>query len=992
MQGIIFEKVLQMSLLGCYSIGLVLAVRLLLVRCGRRYAYQLWVLLFISLCLPVSLPGNYSLIPGQVMEFSRQGAVEQMAANGLQDRKVVIHRLSPGEVSSEEVRHTERPIENMEEFRIQGEEKKESFGEIFAGEQKSLFQEMEKIWISGVILFTVCILCSVCRISRQCSRYRRAGSRKEDGIVEAEGLPSPFLWGFFRPVIYLPSGLKGKERTYILAHEMIHRKRKDHLIRFLILAVTVLHWFNPLVWIAYSLCCRDMEISCDEAVLEGSADSIRKAYAESLLKYAAGQNHFILSPPGFGEPSVKSRIKNVLRFRRKSIWISAAAGLCVAGVAVGLLHRPEEAELHAGELVQETEVLQGREEPAVDADEGEVINNGRELISVAGEYYYMDGIPLYSDGKALYASVTGDDGIWHACRYEMDGSGSRKLFEGRIVDIAEYGQVLYCMFPAENSNGECLGWYNIQTEKTGVFSEECISCLGKDAGFLYTSRKEPDGLHVGRIREADLAVMPDPIEEGIPEEEILEFYADESRRHLIFVTETGGVIQCCSYNMESGAFIKKELTGLPYFAVLDGYLYFQREKSRVDHTMELFRTDYEFAFEEQVGEDLTLLCADERSHTLLAEKKVEHPDYGPVSSLVRVLPEKKEEQMVLDMERMLPAAGEEKSVGDVFLTWEYAPGDRMEYAELNLVEDRLYVTVRHLHGQLSEADRQEELSEEVRLTVNSQGEIGIWDPEKLTPGWKDVSWCTEPLVGQPADPEENGWDLRHAVDVREQSDSLPDHPGAAEKKQIYLLGETEHWTLYGKGDYQSMLLARNGRYSQINYPYMADYKISPTLLEADFDHDYITELAVIFNSRRGTGMPADTLLVADFENNGSWVYRFLEEDCAEQLTARLTSERTEHGLQAFLDGEPAGAVMEDGEEGRMFQSVRVGQQVRFFLDEESQKIRVLAELEFYDDRDSVKLEHNGCAVMADVIWKESEFLLKNVACVESGEYRPKEER
>ncbi len=1013
MRGLLFAKIFQMSLIGCCSIGVVLAVRLLLIRCGRRYAYQLWLLVFVSLCLPVSLPGNYSLIPESVAGFSladvleareeqveaQEEQTEAQEARRMETQKeqteaeeaqpVTLHRQSAAGIATGRLQNAAGTAP-AEQVPLPAAE--EPAGRRFGQNRSVSMADAEKVWILGVLSLGLYYLSALYRMSRRCSRYGRPEQKDGMRIVEAQGVPSPFVWGFFRPVIYLPSGLAGEERTYILAHEEIHRSRRDHLVKLLLLSVTILHWFNPFVWTAYVLSCKDMEISCDEEVLERSGTSIRKAYAQSLLKYAAVQNRFILSPPGFGEPSVKSRIRNVLRFRKKSMWISMAAGLCVAGVAVGFLHYPSGEKAPAKKPVQEALPLPEGEEPATDQKEGLVANNGGEIVCVEGEYYYMDGAPLYSDGKALYTSVQGDDGTWHVCRYETDGSGFRWLFNGRIVDSTEYGQFLYCMFPAKNG-GECLGWYDTWAEESGRFSREGVSYLGNYAGYLYTSRREADGLHVDRIREIDRTEMPDLMKEGIPADEILMFYADEGRDRLIFAaaSEAGtdhAQILCYSYEPGSGALVSRELTGLPHFAVMDGAVYFQRYRSREDRTPELFRTDYEFAEEEQIGEGLTLLLADEEMHTLLAEKKTDHPVYGSVSSLVRVLPDQKKEEMLLDMEAMLPAAGDaEPAIDSVCIDWEFQRGDSVAYSELNLFPEMVYVTVSHLTGGTAgtdgQADGSPELAqEEVHLTVSGQGGIGIWFPDRLTPGWEDDSWYTEPMVGHPVGMEAKGWDPEHAADVREQFQNLPTEPGVSERKKTYLLGETEYWTLYGKGDYRSMLLARNGRYTEITHPYRSGRPEEPELWEADLDHDGITELAVRFCVKHGTGSSIDTLLVADFENNGAWVYQFLEEDFTEQMREHLTWERTEHGLQAYIDGEPAGAPMEDEEGVGSFQSASVGQLVGFSFDEAEGKIRLRAELEFWSEDAPGTAGSNGCALTADVVWGDRRFSLKNVGCGE----------
>lgn len=171
------------------------------------------------------------------------------------------------------------------------------------------------------------------------------------------------------------AGMEDEERNYVLCHEKYHRKRKDHLIKILLYGITVIYWYHPLVWISYRLCCKDMEISCDEAVLERADQRIRKAYARSLLKFAAKQNHYVFTPLTFGEPSVRSRIENVLKYRKKGIALSAVAVAATVLLGVGMMTQPKETVLE-----QKTSI-----EPA-DSLKLKVCNNGGEVIKVGSSY------------------------------------------------------------------------------------------------------------------------------------------------------------------------------------------------------------------------------------------------------------------------------------------------------------------------------------------------------------------------------------------------------------------------------------------------------------------------------------------------------------------------------------------------------------------------------------------------------------------------------
>ena len=145
------------------------------------------------------------------------------------------------------------------------------------------------------------------------------------GIWESSRIPSPFILGYLRPRIYLPTQLSPGNRRYILAHEQAHLKQGDHWFKLLGYIALVVHWFNPLVWCAYLLLCRDMEMACDERVVKGMDLEERKHYSAALLACSARRPHLTAFPVAFGEVSVKQRILRVLKYSKPGLWISLAA-------------------------------------------------------------------------------------------------------------------------------------------------------------------------------------------------------------------------------------------------------------------------------------------------------------------------------------------------------------------------------------------------------------------------------------------------------------------------------------------------------------------------------------------------------------------------------------------------------------------------------------------------------------------------------------------
>jgi len=159
-------------------------------------------------------------------------------------------------------------------------------------------------------------------------------------IYETEGIRTPIILGIIKPRIYLPAGLTENERSYIIRHELNHIKRFDHIIKPFAYFVLCIHWFNPLVWIAFSLMSEDMEMSCDESVIREMGSGIKKSYSSSLLYLSAGRRKVAGCPLAFGENSTKKRIINVLNYKKPGLWVVVAALIAVVAIIIGLMSDP----------------------------------------------------------------------------------------------------------------------------------------------------------------------------------------------------------------------------------------------------------------------------------------------------------------------------------------------------------------------------------------------------------------------------------------------------------------------------------------------------------------------------------------------------------------------------------------------------------------------------------------------------------------------------
>lgn len=208
---------------------------------------------------------------------------------------------------------------------------------VFPGDL-SLLQLLTMVWLTGIAVFLGLQACSFCRLRRSVA----LAVRFEENVYECADIPVPFVMGFFRPVIYLPTGITENERDCILLHEQCHIRRHDHQVKLLAALLLAVYWFHPLVWLAYDLMCKDMEMSCDEMVVQTAGAGVKEVYSRTLLGLAVKDGErrgFRAGYAAFGNTSVKERIGNILDFKspgKQAVVLGAALSVLIA--AAGLLN------------------------------------------------------------------------------------------------------------------------------------------------------------------------------------------------------------------------------------------------------------------------------------------------------------------------------------------------------------------------------------------------------------------------------------------------------------------------------------------------------------------------------------------------------------------------------------------------------------------------------------------------------------------------------
>lgn len=192
------------------------------------------------------------------------------------------------------------------------------------------------LWLAGMAALLVHALVSAGKLKRKLA----TAILLRDNIYESEFVDSPFVFGVVKPNIYLPMHMDEGTAAYVIAHEHAHLARRDHWWKVLGYLVLALHWFNPLVWVAYILFCRDIELACDEKVVKGLDGAARADYSQALLSCAAPKRAVAACPLAFGEGNIKTRVKSALHYKKPAFWVAAAAVLAVVIMAVCFLTNP----------------------------------------------------------------------------------------------------------------------------------------------------------------------------------------------------------------------------------------------------------------------------------------------------------------------------------------------------------------------------------------------------------------------------------------------------------------------------------------------------------------------------------------------------------------------------------------------------------------------------------------------------------------------------
>lgn len=307
----VFLQLLNMSFTASIVIGMVLAVRIILQKVPKVFSYLLWSVVLFRLICPYSFESIYSLLPTNANPISKD----------------ILYMQSP-------ITNTGIGVINHSVNAILP----AATPQTSANPLQILLVIFSHIWLLGVAAMLVYSLIALFRLKKElmnATLYR-------DNIFISSRIHTAFVMGIFSPKIYLPSNLNSTERSYILLHEQTHIRRLDHIFKLFSFLALCIHWFNPFVWAAFFLSSKDMEMSCDEAVIKRLGDDVKKDYSASLLTLATGRRIVSGTPLAFGEGDTKGRIKNVLNYRKPGFWAVSVSVLAIVFMVIGLITSPKD--------------------------------------------------------------------------------------------------------------------------------------------------------------------------------------------------------------------------------------------------------------------------------------------------------------------------------------------------------------------------------------------------------------------------------------------------------------------------------------------------------------------------------------------------------------------------------------------------------------------------------------------------------------------------
>lgn len=441
----LFISVVNMSITASFVVLAVIIIRLFLKKAPKIFSYLLWLPVLIRFLIPISFEAGFGIVP--VVSF--------VGANEVFVNEVTTHSYLPDEKANGAGENSQEDFFTEETQDLPGEKVATESVYTYDAEQTAAVFNIPANIIK--ILAFVWIFVGVCMVLYEIVSYRifmqklwkesgrsikEEGKRRDIFIWVSGAVKTPFASGFFSPVIYLPENLEAEQKELILEHEKIHIRRLDHVIKPMAMLVCCVYWFNPFAWLAFYLMERDMESSCDEAVLRKIGYERKKEYAGTLLSLAVRETWRPGHPIAFGESNVKSRIKHAVKMQKASGFTFAAGAVIAAAAVFFLLVNHTQAAEENGEIYLSTE----NTEKIYEAPKMEEV---RDTVPEKSEEKSLGGVPGTDSNDTAETEYVSPDGYVRNTNYDP----SRDQFEILLLTSTQAHadiEILYS-YPVEYS-------------------------------------------------------------------------------------------------------------------------------------------------------------------------------------------------------------------------------------------------------------------------------------------------------------------------------------------------------------------------------------------------------------------------------------------------------------------------------------------------------------------------------------------------------------
>ena len=428
MEGL-FLKVLEMSVTGSIVILITMLARFLLKKRSKRFIMILWAVVALRLLVPVSIESHLSFFNFIPLKTQTLTAVSQV-----QDAAIPDNSADTQTVTADYAARTEQQDVIIDETTVNMGNETLSENLITADPLPGIKTVLSTVWLIGAL--GISVFCSVQYIMLK--RKLKNAKNINGNVYVSDKIRTPFVFGFFVPRIYLPDFLENIEKEYVLLHERTHIKHGDWLIKIIGVFAVAVHWFNPLVWLAYMLFERDIEMSCDESVVAGMDAYLKQVYTMSIVSFAKQSNskRYLVTPLGFSKVNfskteVTNRVKNIINYKKGKTATAVVITAILLFVGVGCALNSKPVDINANSVngpeteVTETTATEKEVTGTTETEETEELTEGYE------------GGPLWNlevDGPKSFAI------------FVKDQIGTPYAAGGNYPDIGfdEVGFVAYC--------------------------------------------------------------------------------------------------------------------------------------------------------------------------------------------------------------------------------------------------------------------------------------------------------------------------------------------------------------------------------------------------------------------------------------------------------------------------------------------------------------------------------------------------------------------